>query len=103
MNLRGGWWAVAAGMAWLMTGPCATAQQAIDSPGEAAPVLPAPVASPVSVPLNEERIFKVIPDYQTVQDSSRPVAPLTAKQKWNLGLKEAVDPFNIASAAMTAA
>jgi len=45
----------------------------------------------------------VMPDYQTVRDSQDPVAPLTSKQKWQLGLKETVDPFNIASAAMTAA
>lgn len=67
--------------------------------GETPPILPAPV----SVPLNEERILKVIPDYQTVEDSSAPIAPLTARQKWNLGLRETIDPFNVASAAMTAA
>lgn len=83
-----------------MAGACASAQEAADSPGgDASAVQPAPV----SVPFNEERIFKIIPDYQTVQDSSRPVAPLTAKQKWTLGWKEALDPFNMASAAMTAA
>jgi len=65
----------------------------------ASPVLPAAV----SVPLNEERIFKIIPDYQTVQDTSRPVAPLTKREKWNLAWREAVDPFNVASASMTAA
>jgi hypothetical protein len=53
--------------------------------------------------LNEARIFKVIPDYQTVRDTSRPVAPLTAAEKWRLGWKEAIDPFNIVNAAMTAA
>jgi len=45
----------------------------------------------------------VIPDYQTVTENGIRVAPLTGKQKWQLGLKETVDPFNIASAAMTAA
>jgi hypothetical protein len=44
-----------------------------------------------------------MPDYQTVADTSHPVAPLTAAQKWNLGWKESADPFNIVSAAMTAA
>jgi hypothetical protein len=67
----------------------------VDSP----PVVPAPVV----VPLNEERIFKVIPDYQTVEDTSHPVAPLTAREKWQLGWKETIDPFNIGTAAMTAA
>ena len=54
------------------------------------------------VPFNEERIAGVIPDYQTVRDSRRPVAPLTKRQKWDLALKETIDPFNIASAALTA-
>lgn len=62
------------------------------------PVTPAPVV----VPLNEQRILKVIPDYQTVQDSSRPVAPMTASQKWELAWRETYDPYNIATAAMTA-
>jgi len=91
--------------AWLGIGLCASAQETVadlpvDSPAiEPSPILP----GPVSIPLNEERIFKVIPDYQTVQDTSHPVAPLSPAQKWNLGWKEAADPFNIASAAMTAA
>ena len=88
---------------WLGVGFGASAQEAasvaVDSATpEIAPVAPAPLA----VPLNEERIFKVIPDYQTVRDTSSPVAPLTARQKWNLAWRETVDPFNIASAVMTA-
>jgi hypothetical protein len=53
-------------------------------------------------PFNEERILGVMPDYQTVRDSSTPVAPLTPKQKWDLVWKETVDPFNFASVAMAA-
>jgi len=45
----------------------------------------------------------VIPDYQTVEDTSHPVAPMTPAGKWNLAWRETVDPFNIATAAMTAA
>src|SRR5579872_4549216 len=59
--------------------------------------------APSVLPFNEERIAGVIPDYQTVRDSHRPVAPLTVRQKWELAWKETEDPFNIASAAMTAA
>ena len=45
----------------------------------------------------------IMPDYQTVRDStSRKIEPLTAGQKWKLAWKETVDPFNIASAAMAA-
>ena len=54
-------------------------------------------------PLNEARILGVMPDYQTVRDTTRCVAPLITSQKWLLAEKETADPFNIASAAMTAA
>ena len=65
--------------------------------------LPAPVQpSPVSVPLNKDRILKIIPNYQTVEDSSQNVAPMTAKEKWHLAWKRVTDPFNIASAALAA-
>ena len=37
-----------------------------------------------------------------MRDSAAHVAPLTGKQKWLLGLRESVDPFNVASAMMTA-
>ena len=44
----------------------------------------------------------VIPDFQTVRDPNAPVVPLTPRQKWALAFRESVDPFNIATAAMTA-
>lgn len=78
---------------------CAIGQQQDSASPENSPILP----TPVSVPFNEERILKVIPDYQTVEDSSVPVAPLTAAEKWKLGWKETVDPFNLGTALMTAA
>ncbi len=56
-----------------------------------------------AAPLNHQRILGVIPDYQTVRNSSGEVAPLTSKEKWQLAWKESVDPFNIANAAMGAA
>src|SRR5215471_7878454 len=66
--------------------------------------LPAPVQpSPVSVPLNKDRILKIIPNYQTVEDSSQNVAPMTAKEKWHLAWRSVTDPFNIGSAAFGAA
>ena len=63
----------------------------------------APAIVPLVVPLNDHRIMKVVPDYQTVEDSSVPVAPMTPSEKWNLGWKETIDPFNIAAASLTAA
>jgi len=62
----------------------------------------APTPTPAVSPFNEERIAGVIPDYHTVRDSRRTVAPLTPGQKWDLAWKETVDPFNLASAAFTA-
>jgi hypothetical protein len=82
------WFAVFLGI----TGICACAMA---QPGDDATVLPV-------APLNSERIAGVIPDFQTVRDSSVPVPPLSATQKWNLAWKESADPFNIANAAMTA-
>jgi hypothetical protein len=83
-----------------------------ESPPADSPVMPAPVA-PVSVapapaaihndPFNEDRIMGVMPDYQTVRDpKAGNVHPLTSGQKWLLGWKETIDPFNLASAAITA-
>ena len=60
-------------------------------------------AAPELAPFNETKILKIIPDYQTVEDSSKGVRPLTKSEKWRLAVKEVVDPFNIGSAAMTAA
>jgi hypothetical protein len=83
---------------------CASAQEGNGSPGkDGSSGIAPPVSTPRSVPLNEARILKVIPDYQTVRDSSKPVAPMTAAQKWRLGWRETVDPFNIGNAAITAA
>jgi hypothetical protein len=80
--------------------PQDSASTAIPAPAETPPVLP-PV--PVVLPLNEQRIMMVIPDYQTVEDSSIPVAPMKASEKWHLAWKETIDPFNISTAAFTAA
>jgi hypothetical protein len=54
-------------------------------------------------PFNDQRILGVMPDYQTVRDTTHRVAPLTAREKWLLAEKETVDPFNIATAFLTAA
>jgi len=66
-------------------------------------MIPAPAPTIVSVPLNEARILGVIPDYQTVTETaSVKVAPLSNKEKWWLGVKESIDPFNAASAVLAA-
>jgi hypothetical protein len=80
---------------------CAAQTLAPTDTADASPVLP--VSVPAAPALNENRIFGVIPDFQTVTDSTGPVKPLTPKQKWTLALKESVDPFNVLNAAMGAA
>ena len=74
-----------------------------DSPvvAPAVSAVPAPSTSHTD-PFNEDRIMKVMPDYQTVRDPHADTPPLTNRQKWLLAWKETVDPFNIASAAMAA-
>ncbi len=77
--------------------------QPSDSPvvAPAVSAVPAPSTSHTD-PFNEDRIMKVMPDYQTVRDPHADTPPLTNRQKWLLAWKETVDPFNIASAAMAA-
>jgi hypothetical protein len=62
-------------------------------------LVPEPTVAPAPV-WNEERIFGIIPNFQTVNDPDAGVMPLTAKQKWSLFLKATMDPFNVASAAL---
>jgi hypothetical protein len=66
-------------------------------------ILPAPPAieMPAAVQTGD-RILGVIPNYQTVNDATSPVAPLTPRQKWNLALRETLDPFNIANSVVGA-
>ena len=58
---------------------------------------------PSGTVFNEDRILGVMPDYQTVRDTTHFVTPLTVHQKWVLALKETADPFNFASGLLTAA
>jgi hypothetical protein len=54
------------------------------------------------VPLNKDRILKIIPNYQTVENSHQNIAPMTPKEKWHLAWKNMIDPFNVSSAALGA-
>jgi hypothetical protein len=49
--------------------------------------------------LSDERIFGVIPNFQTVSDPNRPYTPLRKRDKWRLFVKESVDPFVFFTAA----
>ena len=67
--------------------------------GDSSPSLPADPATGSAQPGQMgDRILGVIPNYQTVNDTTVPVAPLTVRQKWGLALRETEDPFNIANA-----
>ena len=46
----------------------------------------------------DERIFGVIPNYQTVSNPEAPFKRLTAKEKWDLCWKSSLDPFTGVSA-----
>ena len=63
-------------------------------------IQPVRPAAPV---FNQDRIMGVLPDYQTVRDTTHWVAPLSVKEKWILAVKQTVDPVNIATAFFTAA
>ena len=66
-------------------------------------VIPAPAPYVAPAPINDARILGVIPDYQTVTETTGRAGPLTSAQKWRLAIKESIDPFNVANAALTAA
>lgn len=72
----------------------------LPNPGTAFALEPVKAGSPV---FNEDRIMGVMPDYQTVRDTTHWVAPLAVREKWILAAKETLDPFNIATAFLTAA
>jgi hypothetical protein len=68
-----------------------------ESAADPTAILPASPVAEAPEPQSGDRILGVIPNYQTVNDSSVPVAPLTPGQKWKLALRSTMDPFNIAN------
>jgi hypothetical protein len=50
-------------------------------------------------PISNDRILRVIPNFQTVSDPATPYVPLRVRDKWTLFLKESVDPFSFFSSA----
>jgi hypothetical protein len=66
----------------------------------AADIAPDLVASRGSdAPFSDDRIFGIIPNFQTVSDPATPYVPLRVRDKWKLFVKESVDPYTFASAA----
>jgi hypothetical protein len=58
-------------------------------------------ATPATSP--DDHILGIIPNFQTVNDPTKPVTPLTPKQKFELFLRETVDPFTIVAGGAGAA
>jgi len=56
-----------------------------------------------SDPLTNDRIFGVIPNYRTVEDPTRGIAPLTTKQKFSIAAGDSFDYYAYPIAALFAA
>ena len=56
-----------------------------------------------SDPLTNDRIFGVIPNYRTVEDPTRRIAPLTTKQKFRIAADDSFDYYAYPIAALLAA
>lgn len=68
-------------------------------PTDNAPGAPGLAATPIT----NDRIFGIIPNYQTVSNSQQSISPLSVKQKFGLFAKETFDPFIVVSSAAGAA
>jgi hypothetical protein len=65
---------------------------------------PAPATQPATLPTTpDDHILGIIPNFQTVNDPTQPVIPLTPKQKFQLFLRETADPFTVVAGAAGAA
>ncbi len=109
--------AAAALLLWLSLAPRAGAQMTqaqltqaqqaagdpnIEAPAHpAAPNQPGTVATPLSGPAQDNRIFGVLPNYRTA-DSTRQFVPLTTHQKFHIAVKDSFDwPGFIVAAAFS--
>ncbi len=71
------------------------------SASDAADVAASPVSNEAvpNDPISNDRIFGLIPNFQTVSDPTIPYVALRVRDKWKLFIKESVDPFAFFSAA----
>jgi len=72
--------------------PSADASAQTSAPAEALPVVPPATSEIPNAVTDDHRMFKVLPNYKTVNDPSQPVTPIGAKQKFGLVLHY-FDPF----------
>jgi hypothetical protein len=82
----------------LLTTAISLAQSPPPNEANAVPVNPA-APSQQAPPISDDHILGIIPNFQTVNDPSKGVTPLTAKQKFELFARETVDPFTIIAGA----
>jgi hypothetical protein len=64
-----------------------------------APLSLFPQTTPAPPPISTDRILGVIPNYQTVNDPTKPYIPLRVRDKWNLFIRETLDPYTFFSSA----
>jgi hypothetical protein len=86
----------------LLTTAICLAQSSTQSDANPVPVLPAAQSQPAP-PISDDHILGIIPNFQTVNDPSKPVTPLTVKEKFMLFARETVDPFTIIAGGLGAA
>lgn len=61
-------------------------------------------ALPLTTPhLSNDRIFGIIPNFQTVSNPDEPFVALPVREKWELFIRETVDPYSFGTAAAGAA
>src|SRR5580692_8777218 len=79
-------------------------QAQTSTPNDANPIpaLPAAQSQPAP-PITDDHILGIIPNFQTVNDPSKGVTPLTVKEKFMLFARETVDPFTIIAGGLGAA
>jgi len=75
-----------------------SAQSPVDPPDPIDPIAPVILPTPPP-PLTHDRILGIIPNFQTVNDPTKPYVPLQVREKWLLFVRETVDPYTFASAA----
>jgi len=56
-------------------------------------------ANPPQPHLSNDRIFGIIPNFQTVSKPDEPYVPLPVREKWQLFVRETMDPYAFATAA----
>jgi hypothetical protein len=87
----------------LISFPFVEKGKAQNTPTDSMEIIPVEPARPATALPQDDRIFGIMPNYQTVSDPNQKVVPLTKKQKFELFVRETTDPFTFVSAGLGAA